>query len=232
MSWLFYLPITLFILQLILLTVLSKRCIKNISQLVYSLTNNYTFTVHFMAFLFLPGTLIHELAHALTAGVMLIEVRDLELTPEIREDGVKLGSVQIVSPDPIRRAVIGVAPFIVGVGVIIGCLWYFSLIYLSAHNFSWLVTVLLLILIFQIGNTMFSSKKDLEGIIGVAVFGIGLIVAVYFINTQFFIQGVQSILTTLNPYIVLSVKFLTVPIALDLFIIGCAKLLLSAKRKL
>ena len=45
--------------------------------------------------LFLPGTVIHELAHVLSAGVLLVHVGEVEFMPQQTPEGIKLGSAQI-----------------------------------------------------------------------------------------------------------------------------------------
>ncbi|MBU0570248.1 hypothetical protein KKB40_05765, partial [Patescibacteria group bacterium] len=112
------------------------------------------------AVFFLPGTLIHEVSHLLAALFLLIPVGELEIIPEIDGNEIKLGSVAIGKTDPFRRFLVGVAPFTVGVLTIIATLYFvnvkniFDNLYLAFFIFY---------LIFCIGNTMFLSKKDLEG---------------------------------------------------------------------
>src|SRR4051812_26423996 len=96
-----------FLLEIICLYFFSKLLIQSIAQIVYSKTHSHKAIVYVLAVLFLPGTIIHELAHAITAGVMLVHVGEIEFVPQITERGVKLGSAQIGVTDPIRRSLIG-----------------------------------------------------------------------------------------------------------------------------
>ncbi len=107
--------------------------------------------VWLFAILFLPGTFLHEMSHFLTALFLLVPVGTIELMPQRQGDSVKMGSVPIGKTDPIRRTLIGIAPIIFGLGVLF--VTTPLTIPIWVHGF----------IAFEVGNTMFSSKKDLEG---------------------------------------------------------------------
>ncbi len=71
--------------------------------------------------LVLPGILIHELSHWLMARILLVPVRRVSIGPvrKGRSSRVSLGSVQVGNVDPIRAALIGVAPLLGGSAVIL-----------------------------------------------------------------------------------------------------------------
>src|SRR5580704_5390415 len=98
---------SLFFIELVVLFLLSRNLTRVLSHFFYQLTKNKTFTISALAFLFFPGTVIHELAHALFAGLLGVHVGEIEFMPKIEGDKVKLGSVQIAQTDPIRRFLIG-----------------------------------------------------------------------------------------------------------------------------
>lgn len=124
------------------------------------LTRSNSWSVTLLAIIFLPGVIIHELSHLLTAGILQVPVGEVSFTPEIREDDVRLGRVMIGHADPIRRAIIGFAPVIMGNLIIFISFYYFSTLHLQGNI---LFDLLFFFVLFEIGNTMFSSKKDLEG---------------------------------------------------------------------
>jgi hypothetical protein len=128
---------------------------------LYRLFKNQKVVIHVLAFLFLPGVVVHELAHLLIANMLLVPTGEVEFFPEIQGDNVKMGSVEIASTDPLRRFVIGAAPLFVGLAVLSVLFWYFGF----SFSWSW-QTALLFYAVFQISNTMFSSKKDMEGAVG------------------------------------------------------------------
>lgn len=171
----------LFIFELILLFFLSKKLINSLAQLIFKFTRSHRVVVHTLAILFLPGTIIHELAHLLFAGVMLVPVGELSVIPEIEDDSVKLGSVQIAKTDPFRRMIIGVAPALLGM-ILIFSTFFFIKIGIS----PWWQVALAFYLLFEIGNTMFSSKKDIEGSILFVVLILALstviLTTLYFLN--------------------------------------------------
>lgn len=128
----------------------------------------------------LPGVIVHELSHLLVANMLFVHTGEVEFFPQIQRDHVKLGSVAIAKTDPLRRFAIGVAPLVVGLGIIFSLFWLFPSV-VTAFSF-W--TVLFYYGIFEIGNTMFSSRKDLEG-------AIGLLILLLFLAGGFYLLGLR-----------------------------------------
>ncbi len=180
--------IFLFFLQLLVLFFLSKRLQQKLYKVLYKLTKSRRITIWLSAVFFLPGTLIHEVSHLLATLVLLIPVGELEIIPEIEDDRIKFGSLQIAKVDPFRRFLVGVAPFIAGVLAIIATLYFVSLSNIFDNLF---LSIFIFYLIFCIGNTMFLSKKDLEGawVLMVAL----LIISTIIVTVFLFIVGFQAI---------------------------------------
>lgn len=170
--------------------------------------------IHLLSFLFLPGVILHELSHLIIANVLFVPTGEVEFFPEIHGSEVKMGSVAIAKTDPFRRFLIGVAPVIGGLGILL-----LAFTYLHAQIFSWQSAVLLYAT-FQVGNTMFSSNKDMEGaigflasigIIGVVLQVIGVPVAgsvMQFVASEF----VVSFFAHIN-------MFLLLALGLDIFLV-------------
>lgn len=116
-----------------------------------------------MSFLFFPGVVLHELAHFFMANLLFVRTGQIEFVPKIHGEKVKLGSVAIAQTDPIRRFFIGIAPILFGLLIMFGV--YLLLFPHDIRMFSW-QSVVFLYLLFEIGNTMYSSSKDMEGAIG------------------------------------------------------------------
>lgn len=155
--------------------------IKEISLLTYHLTKNKKVTIYILAFLFLPGTVIHELSHFLMATLLFVKTGKIEILPKIDKDEITLGSVEIQKTDIFRRMIIGTAPFIFGNTII-----FILLSYLTA-NTSIIQTLSIFItgyVVFQIGNTMFSSKKDLEGMIELLILASIISTSLYLIGAR------------------------------------------------
>lgn len=108
----------------------------------------------------MPGVIIHELAHYLMAEVLLVKVHNMEISPKIIEGRLKMGSVEMRQSDIARQMIIGVAPIIAGI-ILLTLSVYFFLHFFNLNNFGALA--LLIYITFVISNTMFSSKKDVEG---------------------------------------------------------------------
>lgn len=131
----------------------------NVSRQVNShFYNKLPFWVYIV--FFLPGTFIHELSHFIVAKLLLVPVGKFNLRPKKLEKEIILGSVAIAKVDNLRRLLIGIAPLIIGIGLILATV-YFSVSNGWYHN--WVVDIFVIYLIFVLGNSMFSSKKDLEG---------------------------------------------------------------------
>ncbi len=197
----------LFLVEIFLLSIFSKALTKRLSQIFYKLTKSMKTTVSILAFIFLPGTFIHEISHMIMALIMFTKVGSLELMPKMEGDGVKLGSVQIEKVDFLRSLIIGAAPLIFGLGLIFGILF----LALSRYFNLW-IYVLLGFMMFEIGNTMFSSKKDMEGGIWVlailgAIFLIGYLLDVK-ISWESMPGGIINFFGTLD-------KFFLIPLGID-----------------
>lgn len=222
-----------FLLEIGILFFLSKRLINALAKIFYRFTGSHQAMVNILAILFLPGTILHELAHLLAAGIMLVPVGEMTVVPEVLAEGVKLGGVQIGKCDPFRRTLVGVAPVLVGIAAILGILYFAQI-----DKYSLWQIVLSLYLIFTIGNTLFSSKKDLEGVIGfvVTIFLVVLIimVALYLLNPSL-TQSLWSYPGKINfePVINFFKKssiYLLVPLGLDLIIMLITTPFLAGRR--
>ena len=148
-----------FILSLLALFVLSQTLSKFLSIAFYKLFKNQKITIYFLAVLFFPGVVIHELSHWLMAQILFVPTGRVEFMPQLRGNELKLGSVAIAQVDPIRRALVGVAPFLFGITIILTLLFFYDKISIPESIKLYVIGYS----IFEIGNTMFSSRKDLEG---------------------------------------------------------------------
>jgi hypothetical protein len=216
----------LFLLEFLFLFSLSRQLTRGITALLHQITNNQHLTIWILSLLFLPGVVIHEFAHAIMAIVLFVPVGEMEFMPKVKGDMVKMGSVAIGKSDMFRRAFIGLAPMLLGI-VILGALggFYVSQGYMF---FSWW-TLLVLYIAFQIGNTLFSSGKDVEGM------GTLLALIFFLLVTGFIFTKIANIQVSLADFpwhivefpLIFLCKIIGIIIAIDLIIIG----LLSAVRR-
>lgn len=214
----------IFVAEFIILFLLSRVLSRAISASLFKLTNSSSWALQIFHFLFLPGVMVHELAHLISAEVMFVKTHGLSLTPVRHGDELTMGSVQIEKTDPIRRAIIGFAPVLVGI-VLIGATTFFLL---SARSpFSLVINYLLIfIIVFEIGNTMFSSRRDLQGTVELLIFTTLIIGVLYILGISF--QPAIDLVNSSNFQNILlkGVKLLWIPIAADIAIIFLTKFLI------
>lgn len=207
--------------ELLILFALSKKLHIGFGRLFYRITKNPKGTTYLLAVLFLPGTFVHEMSHFLSALFLLVPVGQFELMPEIQDEKrIKLGSVPIGKTDFIRRFLIGSAPFVVG-NILIFLIIYF----LTIKSVLWWHIVLAVYLVFEIGNTMYLSKKDMEGAWKMLLVFMFLIAVFYIIGLRFQMNIFQTLFSENTLMVLRNVaKFLFIPIIIDGIIISFFKL--------
>ncbi|SRR5258706_9402346 len=181
----------LLVLEILVLFLLMRKLLPKI----YRRLGIWLFSV-----LFLPGTFLHEISHFLTALFLLVPVGQIELMPERTESGLKMGSVPIGKTDPIRRTLIGVAPVIFGLGVLFITTPFTIPIWAHAY------------IAFEVGNTMFSSKKDLEGSIIVFIVLATIISILYLMGVRIDFNFDYSIIQRAD-------LFLAIPVGIDFLLL-------------
>lgn len=217
----FYL--SLFVIELIALFYVSRSLQKKLGSFLFRVTRNKKISVYIMAILFLPGTVIHELSHFLTGLFLLVPVGEIEFIPELSEDTVKLGSAEIGKTDPIRRFLIGVAPLVVGTCLILSVVYYFSQNLIVSEN-VWLARSLVGVIVFEVANTMFLSKKDLEGSWRIYLLLIFLFFVLYFLGINLSAEAVNWLTDSkLNLIFATAAFFMAIPVVIDFVIIGLLK---------
>lgn len=206
-----------FFLILVFIFMISKVLTQQLGAFLFRVSNDHGLTIKIMAFLFLPGTVIHEFSHAAVAQILGVYVGEINLMPKIDGREIKLGTVQIAETDPFRRFLIGVAPLIVGV----------TLLFLSLAIFqkfgagsAWWWSVVFYYFVFQVGNSMFSSKKDMEGALEL---GAALLIAagiLYLVGLRFSVLNVvENLANNLSGLFKFGNGVMLKVVALDLAII-------------
>jgi len=216
--------ILIFLLELLVLFFLSRSLTSHLSFLLRAIFRSQRVTIILMAFIFLPGTIIHEFAHAIMAKLLFVYVGKMELMPQLHEDTLKLGSVEVGKTDIIRNFLIGIAPFIVGTSLLLLVLWYAFTNNIFGFNFF---SFLVLCFTFIVANTMYSSRKDMEGAVEFFLLVIAPIIFLYFIGVR--IPGISFETlrgSGIENYFKMGSIFLAVPLLLDISFILFAKVLL------
>lgn len=211
----------LLFLEIVVLYILSRKVSRLLSKFL---------PIQVLSFLFLPGVIIHEIAHLLLAVVLFVPVGEMEFTPKISRGGLKLGSLEIGKTDPIRRSIIGFAPVFLGLMIVIG------IVYLFTSNISFFrdkdvyvfisAALTVLYLLFAISNTMFSSTKDMEGTIEILITLIIMFGIAYFFGFRPQLSLAENIFTKeVIDVIQKSSIFLLAPIVIDLGILGIIRVI-------
>ncbi|OGM18793.1 hypothetical protein A2686_02020 [Candidatus Woesebacteria bacterium RIFCSPHIGHO2_01_FULL_38_10] len=202
----------IFIFEIVFLYFLSKDIYRKFSESFYRLTKSKKLTVYLTSLLFLPGTAVHELSHFITAILLFVPVGKFKLTPEFEKSYVKLGSVSIARSDFFRRFLIGIAPFIFGVGLISILIYLFLS---QGHSNNPYYITLTTYLIFTISNTMYLSKSDLSGAWEIAIIFLFLLGAFYFLGVSISFKSDPELVNLIQK----ADKILLVPIFIDLIFI-------------
>jgi hypothetical protein len=214
------------------------------------LSSQFIFNSVFPAKLFiflslLPGVVVHELSHLLTAMFLGVRTGSISFFPEKMREEYKLGSVQVAKTDPIRSTLIGISPFIVGwIFLYFIVKDHFSFLYSinllniteKFHLFNSITQFLFLYLIYVLSNTIMLSKSDQRGFIPTGILlGILIFLGSFIEFPLLNMTGLNyqtSIITSSLAITAVIVAFINLCIAL--FLVGFNQLLsvLLGKRKL
>ena len=186
-------PILLFAIVFALTIILQQWLHRHIQGFALILTGDSGCALRLLFYLLLPGVILHEASHYVMARLLLVQTGAFRVgIGNTKRRQVSLGSVNIQRTDPIRESLVGVAPFLVGVGAILALtgvgfdLWpsgglsiseFFSRV--QAYAYDW-TTWLDLYLIFSVSTAMIPSDSDREPWGPVIVF-FGLGTAILFV---------------------------------------------------
>lgn len=211
-----YFPV--FIFELFLLAALTSHSSSYFLKFFHAVTGSEKASMILFSVLFFPGTFVHELSHWLMAKLLFVYSGKMEFLPQIQGDAIKLGSVSIAKTDPVRRLLIGVAPVILGLSVLLGMLWGIRQYYSYLNTYPWSVWLVLGYVVFVTGSTMFSSRKDLEGSIGVLLFGVVVLGLLYITGFDWLLMmGVNYLVVDLNNFFRQLVILMLIPLGMNLF---------------
>lgn len=172
-------------LELIILFFTSKVIFQALYFLSYKVFRNQHSATIPLFLLFFPGVIIHEISHLLIAEILFVKSYHIEIWPKVANGRVQMGSIQIQNTDLIRGVLIGIAPIIVGVAFLSSILLMFvsniGVQNIFSSSFNIFISALVIWSVFVVTNTMFSSKRDVEGALELFVFilFLGLVLTIF-----------------------------------------------------
>lgn len=223
----------IFLFEFIILFLTCRQLSSSLFLLFYKIFRSHKIALHMLSIIFLPGVIVHELAHFLVAELLRVKTGEIEFVPVLHGNSVKLGSVQIAQTDFIRRFLIGVAPFLAGSGLLFLIAWYASAAFSFQSFFNSAQSIFKYALIvyglFVISNTMFSSAKDLEGAAVFILIAVVLGLAIFLFSAEIVVSSMQILQA---PQITTTVHLLSfllvIPVVANLFFLVGLKMV--AKR--
>jgi hypothetical protein len=93
---------------------LVRQVHERLQELFYLLAGDAAIAIYLFQILLLPGVVLHEFSHYLTARLLRVRVRRVSLRPKVEGGKIQMGAVVMDRPDFFRGVLIGLAPLIVG----------------------------------------------------------------------------------------------------------------------
>lgn len=103
-----------FVVALVPLLVVERWIHRHLQGVALLLTGDPEMAVWLYALPLLPGVLLHELSHALAAGLLGVRVGPVSVLPRRQGDRIQLGFVPVERVGPVRTILIGLAPLVTG----------------------------------------------------------------------------------------------------------------------
>jgi len=204
-----------FLLLIIAIYIVSRLILKELFILLRKFFQSDFVVFSLVSLLFLPGTIIHESAHFITALLLILPVKSMTVFPKWDENEIKLGEVLFIKKDFLRAILVGVAPVFFGIGILFS-LFYFHIY--PANNIG--LNIFYAYLIFSISANMFSSKQDLKDLLLIIPVILLIIIIIYVFNIKINMNSLNVIMNNINRYIFFV-------LVIDAFLFGMTKLLNS-----
>lgn len=215
------------ILSLLFLYISKHKLSIEFSRLIHRFGGNRNSLIIFWSIIFLPGTVIHEMSHFLFAILTGARTGKIEIFPSFLEEdweneeggsGVTLGYVQTQRLNPLQGFLVGTAPFLVGIGLLV---WLASMIKVSYDNSLIYLLLFQGYLFFTVSNSFFPSWSDIKQTIPLLVTLSIVSILIWLLGFQFLLQPnsfVFGILDTISLTLVVSTTINILIIGLILFL--------------
>lgn len=154
-------PLIFVLLSLLALLLTKKKMTADFSRFVHRIGGSQHTVIVIWSLIFLPGTLIHEVSHFLVAALTGARTGKIEIFPKYLEDDshVALGSIQTQKLNPLQGFLVGLAPFISGLALLI---WLASLLQAGLATPNYWLLVIEGYLFFTIANSFLPSWSDIR----------------------------------------------------------------------
>ncbi len=151
------------------LSLLAALLARHLQGLILLLTRSGTTAAAVYDLLVLPGVVLHEVAHVVATVLLRVRVIRVDLFRFRRRGDARQGEVIVERADPLRMSVIGAAPLILGIPVVLFLLRWLAVPPLGLTSDVVValrpilrepLNLLALYLVWAIANTMFPSAAD------------------------------------------------------------------------
>jgi len=226
-----FMPPLYVILSLLILLLTKKKMTMDLGRLIHYLGGSQHSSIVVWSIIFLPGTIIHEISHFLVAALTGARTGKIEIFPEYLEDEmdeksthVALGSVQTQKLNPVQGFLVGIAPFISGIALLI---WLASLLQVSFSDRNIWLFILEGYLFFTIANSFFPSWPDIKQALPFVVISLVVALLAWYFGFQIFLNSNSYIWVILNSLW----KAVAICVLINLAIIGVLYILGRIVRK-
>ncbi|MFZ3068970.1 MAG: hypothetical protein WA052_01505 [Microgenomates group bacterium] len=196
-------PLLFVILSLLGLLLTKKKMTIDLSRLVHRFGGSQHSAIIVWSIIFLPGTIVHEISHFLFAALTGARTGKVEIFPEYLEEEldekkntrVTLGSVRTQKLNPLQGFLVGIAPFISGMALLI---WLASLLQTSYYAGNTWILVLEGYLFFTIANSFFPSWTDIKQTLPFVVISLVVALLAWYFGFQIFLDSSSYVWTVLD----------------------------------
>ena len=107
----FFLLVSTFFIQILIIFFISRKTTLLFFSIFNRIFRNAKLSFLSITLIFFPGTIIHELSHYFSAVILFLNVKDIKIFPEFKDNQIKLGHVLYHKKDFLRGILVGIAPF-------------------------------------------------------------------------------------------------------------------------
>lgn len=185
------------ILSFLALLLTKKKMTLDLNRLIHRLGGSQHSSIIIWSLIFLPGTIVHEVSHFLVAALTGARTGKIEIFPEYLEDErhVALGSVQTQKLNPIQGFLVGIAPFVSGMALLI---WLASLLQVSFTDRNIWLLILEGYFFFTIANSFIPSWTDIKQTLPFVIVSLLVALLAWFFGFQIFLNSNSYIWTILD----------------------------------